>query len=404
MTQFGVRRGLVAATVLAMWVVPAFAQTRTAGTYTPRETQITRLGTSQRFSMPMRTVADLRAMVNKNRSQFNQVLSQAGLSDMSAQVLDTLTTGTVTETMIQPGTHMEWMAMKRAGTPAIVKNVRWSGRAPFDAWQFNLTANNYTYTFLVPKVCGNLTLLSAVASPGGTISEVQPEPTPPPPPPAPEEPPAPIVAAAPPPPPPPAPVYQGRTYNPWVASGFVGSSFSTRVNALEETPNISNNVSAGVTYGGQVGYLWHGMVGGEFLADFAPHVSLDNPILSNNPRVNSYMGNFIAAFPVGGEGQFQPFISGGVGSIGMRTNVFTLPDNNGNVTANSVNSNRWGGDVGGGMMVFADRWGVRGDVRWFRASTNNNISTDNTLGEAVTQSLLSDLRFWRGTLGLAFRW
>jgi hypothetical protein len=43
-------------------------------------------------------------------------------------------------------------------------------------------------------------------------------------------------------------------------------------------------------------------------------------------------------------------------------------------------------------------------VRWFRASTNNNISTDNTLGEAVTQNLLSDLRFWRGTLGLAFRW
>jgi outer membrane protein W len=116
------------------------------------------------------------------------------------------------------------------------------------------------------------------------------------------------------------------------------------------------------------------------------------------------MGNLIAAFPFGGEGQFQPFISGGVGSIGMRTNVFTLPDNNGIVTANSVNSNRWGGDVGGGMMVFADRWGVRGDVRWFRASTNNNISTDNTLGEAVTQSLLSDLRFWRGTLGLAFRW
>ena len=78
MTQFGVRRGLVTATVLAMWVVPAFAQTRTAGTNPTRETQITRLGTSERFSMPMKAVDQLHVMANKNRDQFRQVLSLAG--------------------------------------------------------------------------------------------------------------------------------------------------------------------------------------------------------------------------------------------------------------------------------------------------------------------------------------
>ena len=119
MTQFGVRRALVATTVLTMWVVPALAQTRTAGTYPTRETQILRLGTSQRFSMPMHTVDQLHAMSTKNRMQFNQVLSLANLSGISGQVLDVLTTGVVTDTTIQPGTHMEWMAMKRAGKPAI---------------------------------------------------------------------------------------------------------------------------------------------------------------------------------------------------------------------------------------------------------------------------------------------
>src|SRR4029078_11156036 len=113
MTQFGVRRALVAATVLAMWVVPALAQTRTAGSYPTRETQILRLGTSERFSMPMHTVDQLHAMVNKNRSQYTQLLSLASLSGISGQVLDALTIGPVTETTIQPGTHMEWMAMKR---------------------------------------------------------------------------------------------------------------------------------------------------------------------------------------------------------------------------------------------------------------------------------------------------
>src|SRR5690349_2237072 len=121
MTQLSVRRALAATTILAMWIAPAFGQTRTAGTY---ETHINRLGTSQRFSMPMRTVDDIHTMVNRNRTQFTQVLSLAGLSSISSQVLDALTGGPVTETMIQPGTHIEWMAMKRAGTPGIVKNAR----------------------------------------------------------------------------------------------------------------------------------------------------------------------------------------------------------------------------------------------------------------------------------------
>ena len=123
MTQFRVRRALATTTILALWIAPAFGQTRTADTY---ETHIRRLGTSQRFSMPMRNVDDLHAMANRNRTQFNQVLSMAGLSAISSQVLDALTGAPVTETTIQPGTHMEWMAMKRTGTPAIVKNVRWS--------------------------------------------------------------------------------------------------------------------------------------------------------------------------------------------------------------------------------------------------------------------------------------
>src|SRR4029450_840275 len=107
MTQFGVRRALVTATVLAMCVVPALAQTRTAGTYPTRETQILRLGTSQRFSMPMHNLDQLHAMGNKTPPQFPQALSPASLSGISGQVLDALTIGPVTETTIQPGTHME---------------------------------------------------------------------------------------------------------------------------------------------------------------------------------------------------------------------------------------------------------------------------------------------------------
>src|SRR5262245_5021278 len=397
MMKFGVRRGLVAATVLAMWVTPAFAQTRTAGTYPTRETQITRLGTSQRFSMPMHTVDQLHAMANKNRAQFNQVLTLAGLSGISGQVMDALTTGPVNDTTIQPGTHMEWMAMKRGGTPAVVQNIRWSGRQPFDAWQFTLTDGGYTYTFLVPKVCGNLTLLSAVATPAGTITEAPPPPPPPPPPPAYEPPPQ--VAAAPPPPPPPPPLpAPTTTYRPFVASAFIRSSFSTSSNTVLQTLNTDNNVPAGLTYGAQAGYLWHGIVGGEFIFDRAPDVGFDSILLASQPHVNSYMGNVIGAYPMGDDGRYQPYVSGGFGAIAVHGNFFTLPDGVGNRIEVQDNDHRFGGNLGGGMFAYVNRFGVRGDVRWFRAS---NSSSPADFG---ARALLTDLHFWRGTLGLAFRW
>src|SRR5215472_13656451 len=91
-------RAALATTVLAMSVVSASAQ---------RETEIRVLGGPNRFSGPMHSVADLRAMVNTNRTQFANVLAIAGLDHLSSQVLDTFTTGNVIETSIAPDTHMD---------------------------------------------------------------------------------------------------------------------------------------------------------------------------------------------------------------------------------------------------------------------------------------------------------
>src|SRR5215510_5240655 len=50
----------------------------------------------------------------------------------------------------------------------------------------------------------------------------------------------------------------------WTASGFVGSNFGARAD------------SASVDFGGQLAFLWRGAIGGEFLADFAPHFRINN--------------------------------------------------------------------------------------------------------------------------------
>src|SRR5215510_9779557 len=108
-----------------------------------RETAVRTLGGPNRFSGPMHGVDDLRTMIASNQSQVSGALSQAGLGDITTQFFNTVNSGYVSDTTVAPGTHMLWMALKRAGRPGVLRNVRWTGRDSIDAFQFRVEANGY---------------------------------------------------------------------------------------------------------------------------------------------------------------------------------------------------------------------------------------------------------------------
>jgi len=193
----------------------------------------------------------------------------------------------------------------------------------------------------------------------------------------------------------------------WIASGFLGSDFGSQSNG------------SSMTVGGSAGYLWNNWVGGEFLAGFSPDFQLQpsapNAFLlsGNNPAVNTYMFNAIGAVPLGPDANWQPFVSFGFGTIQLRTglnNISTSVGTGSTTTTTAFNSNesRAGGNFGFGLMGFAGNWGVRGDVRYFRAfnlDTTDNSSTSN--GSTSTGSdlnILPGLSFWRANIGVAVRW
>src|SRR5215471_15533033 len=180
--RVGGRRKLFVTTVLGALVATAAAQ-GVASAQT-RETAVRTLGGPNRFSGPMHSTDDLRAMINANRTQVTSALGQAGVGDISDKFLDTVASGYISDTTVSPGTHFDWMALKRAGRAGVLRNVRWTGRDAFDAFQFSVEANGYNYTFIVPKICGNFALLSRTA-----VVAAAPPPAPapvPPPPPEPE--------------------------------------------------------------------------------------------------------------------------------------------------------------------------------------------------------------------------
>jgi hypothetical protein len=395
------------ATTILGALVAAAAASGVASAQT-REVEVRTLGGPNRFSGPMHSVDDLRTMVGTNQSQIGSALQQAGLGDITTEWMNTVNTGYVSDTTVAPGTHFDWMALKRAGRPGVLRNVRWTGRQSFDAFQFSVEYNGYNYTFVVPKICGNFALLSRTA-----VVAAAPAPPPPPPPPPPE--PAPV--AAPPPPPTPIAVATERTY-PWMVTGFLGSSFSTSFSSIQTATTAANipvgvnTADGGLTAGFQVGYLKR-YIGGEFIGDFAPTFHMSSLLLADEPTVNSWMFNVIGAVPVGHE-NFEPYGSIGIGGITMRSQTFAdsaIPvitvDGTLATSQNTINTTRtaFGWNVGGGFFAFANRWGIRGDVRYYKAQTfsTNNLN-NGTVQSDFTQALLSGLSYWRANLGISFRW
>jgi hypothetical protein len=173
----------------------------------------------------------------------------------------------------------------------------------------------------------------------------------------------------------------------WIASGFVGSNFGASAN------------QASASFGAQIGYLYHGYVGGAFLADFSPSFRIDNALLASHPNVNSYMANVIGALPLGADGQYQPYVSGGLGSIQLRSDVLNVS------TPGSVSSDqaKFGGNLGIGITGYEGNVGVRADVRYYHAFNTSTVAQANP-ADAFAQGLLSGLSFWRANVGVALRW
>jgi opacity protein-like surface antigen len=368
----------------------------------------------------MRNTNDLRAMVNTNRNEIARVFAMVDLASVSSQVIDALVAGNVTDTTVTPGTHMEWMALKRSGRPDVLRNVRWAGRNSFDAFQATVTTGGYTYTFVVPKVCGNLSLVSRVA----VQTMVREEPAPPPPPPAPEpEPPA----AAPPPPPPTPPAVQAivpplveERHQGWIASALFGTNFQANTDIADlDVLDIDGDAqgAASFAFSGQVGYLWQ-YVGLEGLFDFTPSIDVTRQEI-DEPSVSSYMANLITAIPFGPNRRFQPYLSGGIGAIRMSAdveNILVSEILQEAVEFNNVSQSKFGWNLGVGASAFGGPVGFRADVRYFRAASSDtlvedvleddlgDVELDQARAERLTRQLLSGLGYWRMNAGIAFRW
>jgi opacity protein-like surface antigen len=179
----------------------------------------------------------------------------------------------------------------------------------------------------------------------------------------------------------------------WTLTPFVGWNFggSADVTGSGGT-TFSNKFEKKLDYGASLLSMGAGPIGFELDLGYSPNffetstATLDSFRFTNTSNVTTLTGNLV----VGGHaGSIRPYAVGGVGLL--RTNVQDVAQ------VFSVSSkNDFGMDVGGGVMgFFSKNVGIRGDVRYFRGFRG---SSDNAAGLG-----LSDFKFWRGSLGVSFK-
>ena len=187
-----------------------------------------------------------------------------------------------------------------------------------------------------------------------------------------------------------------RTPGGWFASAFVGSDFGQSAD------------ESSVDFGGALGYT-SGWFGAEFLAGFTPNFQIRNQFFVDEPQVNSYMFNLMAGVPMGSAKNFQPFVSGGIGALTLRSDDLS-----------GEGQQRFQRELRVGRHavrrehrvrrhgVCPERGHPRGrallqGVRRQRARRRPE-PRPGTFEDNSPINILPGLDFWRANIGLAFRW
>jgi opacity protein-like surface antigen len=192
----------------------------------------------------------------------------------------------------------------------------------------------------------------------------------------------------------------------WFATPYAGIVFGGAANQFTLT-DLDDGFEQRVTFGGSFGYRTKGVLGFELDYSVAPNFFQftggggNFDLLDLDSSVQTLMGNIVIAIPVGGSSGagLQPYVTAGFGTV--RTQLRSEADVFDDITSNDSAFN-----VGAGLNIFATtHFGFRADVRYFRGFESLDDEDPIEDSPFFDQPIATEVfNFWRGTVGLTFRW
>ena len=181
----------------------------------------------------------------------------------------------------------------------------------------------------------------------------------------------------------------------WLFTPYFGVNWGGAAGFTDFAGDFEDEFERKMNFGAALSWMGAGALGFEvdfgYSPNFFQNTTGDSDFEFGDSNVTTLMANLKVGAPFGGQsgGGIRPYASGGLGLIKSR--IDDADD------LFEVNSTDFGLNVGGGVAgFFSDNLGLQGDVRYFRSLQDNE--PDDEVDVA-----LGSFRFWRGTVGLVFR-
>jgi len=179
----------------------------------------------------------------------------------------------------------------------------------------------------------------------------------------------------------------------WLFTPYLGMNWGAA--ATQAGADFEDEFERRMNFGASLSWMGAGVAGFEVDFGYSPNffetTAGGGDFAFGDSNVTTLMANLKLGAPFGGQsgGGIRPYASGGVGLIKSRIDD---PDD-----LFTVNSTDFGFNAGAGIAgFFSDKIGVQGDVRYFRSLQDND-------GDGDFDVSLGSLNFWRGTVGVVFR-
>lgn len=181
----------------------------------------------------------------------------------------------------------------------------------------------------------------------------------------------------------------------WLFTPFIGGNWGNSVTFTDISGDFEDEFEKRLNFGASLGWMGAGIAGFEIDLSYSPNF-FETTIGGSDfefgdSNLTTLMGNIVLGAPIGGQTGpgIRPYVAGGVGLI--KSNLGGPDD------LFEIDSTDWGFNAGGGVTAFlSDNFGIRGDVRYFRA-----LQDDEPDGEFDVT--MTDFNFWRWSVGASIR-
>jgi len=138
----------------------------------PAVEKVSRLGQHPFYKDKDIQPGDLKVIAVDKAGDVKMGFEEAGNGELVFAFLDQIQKADVQTTELKPGDTLEWMLFKKGRKVEVKKDVVFEGKKPVAAYTFIIFRDGKTYEFIVPRICGNISLKNSqeIPAPACTLN------------------------------------------------------------------------------------------------------------------------------------------------------------------------------------------------------------------------------------------